>query len=123
MRFRTCPVLAPPRHEARRQADCAAAFVCSTVGAILGFNGFDKTASDDQLEFCGLLDRQVGGLRTAENPCDVIGGPLEHHYKISPISHKPACSGPVLDNKHGWQSMCVCQLDDAVPMRQEGRAG
>src|SRR5438105_4797507 len=26
-------------------SDCAAAFVCSTVAAILGFTGFDKTAT------------------------------------------------------------------------------
>src|SRR5215831_19297265 len=26
-------------------SDCAAAFVCSTIGAVFGFNGFDKTAT------------------------------------------------------------------------------
>jgi hypothetical protein len=29
---------------------------------------------DDQLDFCFLLDRQVGGLVTLENPAGIVAG-------------------------------------------------
>src|SRR5262249_60192733 len=42
---------------------------------------------DDQLEFCRLNDRKVGGLFTFKNPTN-IGAPLTvHRCKIRPVAH------------------------------------
>ena len=48
---------------------------------------------DDEFEFGGLQDRQVGGLRTLENLTGVGADLTVHVPSIGPIAHQQACFG------------------------------
>jgi hypothetical protein len=42
---------------------------------------------DDELEFCGLVDRQVGGFFALENPTGVGAGQTMRILKTSSVAH------------------------------------
>src|SRR5262249_29121448 len=49
---------------------------------------FGSLDIDDQLEFCGLLDRQVGRLLALENPADIRAGQTMRILKTSSVAHQ-----------------------------------
>ena len=48
---------------------------------------------DDQLEFGGQLDRQVGGPRPFENAVHIARRALEKHPHIGPMDYEASCCG------------------------------
>jgi hypothetical protein len=56
---------------------------------------------DDQLEFRGLLDWEVGGLRALEDLVHVLRGTTVHLPKIDSVGHQPAGLGKIPE------SVCV----------------
>src|SRR5262249_3099924 len=43
---------------------------------------------DDEFEFCGLLDRQVGGLFALENPTGVAAGQTMRILQTGSVAHQ-----------------------------------
>src|SRR5262245_38740281 len=50
---------------------------------------------DDQLDFRGLLDRQIAGLLAAQNAIDIGGGATNGVYRVGPVGDQAAVSGKV----------------------------
>jgi hypothetical protein len=54
---------------------------------------------DDELEFCGLLDRQIAGLRAAEDAHDVSRHQTIDIGRVRGLGDEPPCSTDSRDSK------------------------
>src|SRR5262249_22418036 len=98
-------------------SDCAAAFVCSTIGAVFGFNGFDKTATRASpgtisVRSWSRLPLSSGAWRL--NPVDVPAGPVEVRNQAS--------SNRISARRHDdWDGLrnSFCRLDCRRALRHD----
>src|SRR5215467_4338488 len=68
---------------------------------------------DDEIEFNRLLDRQIGRLRSAQNPVNITSGAPELVSKVYSIGHQTSRFNIVTRAVHGRQSSVECQRINA----------
>ena len=84
------------------------------------FCGFEV---DDQLEFGGLEDWQVGGLRALEDLTGVDADLTPHLVIIRPIAHQPAGFGLFASGKGCWNPVARRECGELVALANEIRVG
>src|SRR5262245_29736927 len=77
-------------------------------------------AVDDQLEFCGLLDREIGGLGAFKDLVHVLRGTTVHLPKIDSVGHQPASLGKIPESVRRRQSEPGRKLRD-LPAQAQGQ--
>src|SRR5215475_15867401 len=68
---------------------------------------------DDEIEFNRLLDRQIGRLRSAQNPVNITSGAPELVNKVYSIGHQTSRFNIVTRAVHRRQSSVECQRINA----------
>src|SRR6516164_2832908 len=64
---------------------------------------------DDEIEFSRLLDRQIGRLRSAQNPVNITSGAPELVSKVYSVGHQTSRFNIVTRAVHRRQSSVECQ--------------
>jgi hypothetical protein len=77
---------------------------------------------DDQLEFGGLLDRQVGGFGAFEDAIHVCGNALPPLGRTCPIAHEPTCLDKRTVPEDRRQPVGEGELGEVGAMGKEGTA-
>src|SRR6516225_4179273 len=78
---------------------------------------------DDKLEFGGLEDWQVGGLRALEDLTGVDADLTPHLLIISTIAHQPASFGLFASGKGCWNPVARRECGELVALANEIRVG
>src|SRR5207248_11097887 len=74
---------------------------------------------DYQLEFCRLLDRQIGGLGTLQDLVDITGDATPNVKGNGAIGYQSAVVDELTQAVHCREVMCRGELNDAFAVREE----
>src|SRR2546428_723951 len=72
---------------------------------------------EDQLELCGLLHRQVGGLGAFQELVHVGGGASPQVKHVWSIRHETASLHPRPRTVYRWQAMLGREVHNALPVK------
>jgi len=72
-----------------------------------------------EMEFIGLIDRQISRLRAPENLGDVRGGALIHQGYVNAVGHQAACLHICPKDEHCGQLKSDGELSNLSTMRCE----
>src|SRR5262249_32247502 len=76
---------------------------------------------DDELEFCRLLDWQVGGLGPLQNFVHICSGAAVQVGQAHAVGHKPTSFDPFRKVVYRRQSALYCEVKNPCSMRTEHR--
>src|SRR2546426_9604279 len=80
-------------------------------------SAFSGRTVDHQLEFRGLLDREIGGFGTFQYPIDEVRGTSAHIVEASAIRHETALLHVIPGPVDPGQPMLEGKLHQLHPMR------
>ena len=78
---------------------------------------------DDQLEFRGLLDRQIGRLGALQDFVDLGGGLPELFGQLRPVRDEATRFDILPSGEHGRESRLLGKLGNPTALRKEQRSG
>ena len=74
---------------------------------------------EDELEFRGLLDRQVGWLSAARDPVDILGSPPEHPVDTWAVGQQASGIYPFAESEHGCSPVSERELGEPSAIAKE----